>query len=207
MDPTVVDTDALLEDTVFVGVGSIDVGADSVIVCVDLAVDGNDACVDSVIVCMDSVIVCVDSVIVCVGSVSVFVAPAVVDKVRVVVKMGTVVVVCIRVELWVNASVVDNDALSCSRRDTTMVELSAADISILIKSVRLLRRWDSIMPIVNSIDASLSKTSSVLTITLVFLKERQIIIAYVFLTSRQVGIKLHWYSITVKYASYGPVVV
>ena len=198
MDPTVVDTDASREDTGFVGVLSIVVGADSVIVCVDLAVDGNDACVDSVIVCMDSVIVCVDLVFVCVGAVSVFVAPAVVDKDRVVVNMGTAVVVCIRAELWVNASVVDNDALSCSRRDTTMVELSAADISILIKSVRLLRRWDSIMSVVNLIDASLSKTSSVLTIKLVFLKERQIIIAHVFLTSRRVGIKLLWYSITVK---------
>ena len=194
------DTDALVEDTVLVDVGSVVVGVDSVTVCVDSA--GVDVvCMDSVIVCVDLTIVgntvCEDSVFVCVDSVSVCVDSEVVDT-DVGVNMGTAVVVYIWVELWVNASVVDNDALSCSRRDTTMVELSAADISILIKSVRLLRRWDSIMPVVNSIDASLSKTSSVLTIKLVFLKERQIIIAHVFLTSRRVGIKLLWYSITVK---------
>ena len=175
MDPTVVDIDASVEDTVLVDVGSIVVGVDSVTVCVDSA-SVDVVCMDLVIVCVDSTIVgnavCVDSVIVCLDSVSVCVDSVVVDK-DVVVNMGTAVVVYIWVELWVNASVVDNDVFKCSRRDTTIEELSAADNSILIKSSRLLLRWESIMFVVNSIDASLSNTSSVLTITLVFLKEKK----------------------------------
>ena len=176
MDPTVVDIDASVEDSVLVDVGSIVVGVDSVTVCVESA--GDDVvCMDSVSVCVDLTIVgnavCVDSVIVCFDSVSVCVESVVVDKDAAVVNMGTAFVVCIWVELWVDASVVDNDVFKCSRRDTTIEELSAADISILIKSSRLLLRWESIMFVVNSIDASLSNTSSVLTITLVFLKEKK----------------------------------